>query len=230
MAGAWTILAILDGGGTSRNMRVWDESGAGTGPFSFAHLASTETGTGSIPALDSSLSTINTTLNAPMQNSGGSVTANAGTNLNTSALSTSNNQTNASQKTQIVDGSGNVIASTSNALDVNVSSGTVATTQPSNTDATVTATIYSSLTSATKISATVAGTLGVAVFNGTNAALYIGLGANNTSPTIATFSEVSVVIQPNGYYECPFNFTGAVYAIQSGATSGYATVSQFTAT
>lgn len=32
------------------------------------------------------LTTINTTLNAPMQNSGGSVTANAGTNLNTSAL------------------------------------------------------------------------------------------------------------------------------------------------
>lgn len=32
------------------------------------------------------LSTINTTLNSPMQNSGGSVTANAGTNLNTSAL------------------------------------------------------------------------------------------------------------------------------------------------
>jgi hypothetical protein len=33
---------------------------------------------------------------------------------------TSANQTNASQKTQIVDGSGNVIASTSNALNVNV--------------------------------------------------------------------------------------------------------------
>lgn len=50
----------------------------------------------------------------------GTVTANAGTNLNTSALATSANQTNASQKTQIVDGSGNVIASTSNALNVNV--------------------------------------------------------------------------------------------------------------
>src|SRR5271169_57129 len=36
MAGAFTTLAILDGGGTSRNMRVWDESGAGTGPFTFA--------------------------------------------------------------------------------------------------------------------------------------------------------------------------------------------------
>ena len=53
-------------------------------------------------------------------NQGGSwtVTANAGTNLNTSALATSANQTNASQKTQIVDGSGNVIGSTSNNLNV----------------------------------------------------------------------------------------------------------------
>lgn len=39
----------------------------------------------------------------------GTVTANAGTNLNTSALATSANQTNASQKSQVVDGSGNVM-------------------------------------------------------------------------------------------------------------------------
>jgi len=50
----------------------------------------------------------------------GTVTANAGTNLNTSSLATSANLTAGTQKTQIVDGSGNVIASTSNALDVNV--------------------------------------------------------------------------------------------------------------
>lgn len=37
-------------------------------------------------------------------------------------VATSANQTNASQKTQIVDGSGNVISSTSNALDVNIAS------------------------------------------------------------------------------------------------------------
>jgi len=50
------------------------------------------------------------------------VTANAGTNLNTSLLATSANLTAGTQKTQIVDGSGNVIASTSNALNVNISS------------------------------------------------------------------------------------------------------------
>lgn len=36
MAGAFGTLAILDGGGVSRTMRVWDESGAGTGPFVFS--------------------------------------------------------------------------------------------------------------------------------------------------------------------------------------------------
>lgn len=39
----------------------------------------------------------------------GTITANAGTNLNTSTLATSANQTNASAKTQVVDGSGNVM-------------------------------------------------------------------------------------------------------------------------
>ena len=45
---------------------------------------------------NTTLSTINTTLGSPMQASGGSVTVNAGTNLNTSALATSANQTAAS--------------------------------------------------------------------------------------------------------------------------------------
>ncbi len=40
MAGAWTTLNILDGGGNSRTMRVWDESGAGSGPYSFGQTSS----------------------------------------------------------------------------------------------------------------------------------------------------------------------------------------------
>jgi len=58
-----------------------------------------------------------------------SFTANAGTNLNTSALVTSANLTAGTQKSQIVDGSGNVIASTSNALDVYISGGGTSGTQ-----------------------------------------------------------------------------------------------------
>jgi hypothetical protein len=54
--------------------------------------------------------TINSTLGAPMQNSGGSVTANAGTNLNTSALATSANQpTNATQGSTTSGQTGNLV-------------------------------------------------------------------------------------------------------------------------
>jgi hypothetical protein len=78
------------------------------------------------------LTTINTTLGSPFQ-AGGSIgnTSFAATQSGSWSLvnisgtvslptgaATSANQTNASQKTQIVDGSGNVIASTSNNLDV----------------------------------------------------------------------------------------------------------------
>lgn len=43
--------------------------------------------------------------------------------VNTSGLSTSVKQSDGTQKTQVVDGSGNVIGATSNALDVNIKSG-----------------------------------------------------------------------------------------------------------
>lgn len=49
MAGAWTTLSIKDGAGTTRTMRAWDESGAGTGPFSFGQVFSDGTGSASQP-------------------------------------------------------------------------------------------------------------------------------------------------------------------------------------
>lgn len=71
---------------------------------------------------NSALTTINTTLGTPMQNSGGSVTANAGTNLNTSALATSANQpTNASA------------GSTTSGQTGNIAMGAVTTSAPSYT-------------------------------------------------------------------------------------------------
>ena len=59
----------------------------------------------------------------------GTVTANLGT-IDGAALAT--NQTDGSQKTKIVDGSGNVIGATSNALDVNIKSGGSSGTQYTN--------------------------------------------------------------------------------------------------
>lgn len=85
-------------------------------------------------AKDASLTTINTSINTLLKpantlaavttlgsitsalptgaNSIGQVTANAGTNLNTSALALDATLTNGTQKTKIVDGSGNVVSST----------------------------------------------------------------------------------------------------------------------
>lgn len=62
--------------------------------------------------------------------------------VSVSGVSTAANQTNGSQKTQIVDGSGNVIGATSNALDVNIKSGAASGTQytEGDTDATITGT------------------------------------------------------------------------------------------
>ncbi len=38
MAGVVTTIDIKDGAGNTKSMRVWDESGGGTGPFSFIHV------------------------------------------------------------------------------------------------------------------------------------------------------------------------------------------------
>ena len=59
----------------------------------------------------------------------GTVTANLSATDNAVLDDIAANQTDASQKTQIVDGSGNVIGATSNALDVNIKSGASAGTE-----------------------------------------------------------------------------------------------------
>ncbi len=38
MPGAWTTLSVKDAAGTTRTMRAWDESGAGSGPYSFGQV------------------------------------------------------------------------------------------------------------------------------------------------------------------------------------------------
>jgi hypothetical protein len=67
----------------------------------------------------------------------GTVTANLGT---IDGAATATNQTDGSQKTKIVDGSGNVIGATSNALDVNIKSGGSGGTQYTNSSAQATPT------------------------------------------------------------------------------------------
>jgi hypothetical protein len=52
MAGAWTTIAVKDGTGASITMRAWDESGAGSGPFSFGQMSSNGVGGGGEVALE----------------------------------------------------------------------------------------------------------------------------------------------------------------------------------
>lgn len=50
MAGAFGTFVVLDGNAASQNMRVWDESGAGTGPFTFSTDYPGSDGSGTITA------------------------------------------------------------------------------------------------------------------------------------------------------------------------------------
>lgn len=122
--------------------------GADVTQGALADAAATAGGAGSLSAklrlMTTQLGTLNTTLGSPFQ-AGGSIantafgisgtlpafgatpTFNFGT-LNGAATAANQttmatNQTGGGQKTQIVDGSGNVISSTANALDINIKSG-----------------------------------------------------------------------------------------------------------
>lgn len=99
-------------------VRLTDTNGdyvAASGGTQYTDAASTPTHpTGSIPVFDNA----------------GTITAVSASNplpvsatISTVGLATSTKQSDGSQKTQIVDGSGNVIGATSNALDINIKSG-----------------------------------------------------------------------------------------------------------
>src|ERR1700730_9175482 len=92
MTATKTSKTAKDGAAASFNLEMATESGTGNiAQATYLPNASDETRidpatAGNQTSANTKLDTINTTLGTPMQNSGGSVTANAGTNLNTSAL------------------------------------------------------------------------------------------------------------------------------------------------
>jgi len=111
-------LCTSPGGGGGGAVTVADGADVGEGATTAA--AATAGSTGSVNAklrlVTTQLNTINTTLGTPLQ-AGGNVVVTGTVPLPTLAA-TSTKQSDGSQKTQIVDGSGNVIASTSNNLNV----------------------------------------------------------------------------------------------------------------
>jgi hypothetical protein len=131
----------------------------------------------------------------------GTVTANAGTNLNTSLLATSANQTNATQKTQVVDGSGNVIASTSNALNIDC----VAGCSGSNANG----------------QATMANSAPVVIASNQSAIPVTGTFYQTTQPVSGTFFQTT---QPVSAASLPLPTGAATSALQSTANTSLATL------
>lgn len=103
------LIGGSDYGGTPaiQNWKV-DSSGIGQVNLTNSTIAVTQSGTWNI-------NNISGTISLPT----GAATSALQTTGNTSLSTIATNQTNATQKTQIVDGSGNVIASSGNALNVN---------------------------------------------------------------------------------------------------------------
>ncbi len=102
--GTWNITALTS---ITNPVTVAQSNASNLAATVSGTVAATQTGTWNIGTV--------TTITNP-------VTVAAGTNLNTALLATAANQTSGSEKTQIVDGSGNVIGSNANALNVYLSS------------------------------------------------------------------------------------------------------------
>lgn len=146
-----------------------------------------------------------------------------------SAAATSTIQSDGSQKTQIVDGSGNVIASTGNALDGNLKTlnGTIIDVNMGNVSAGSQRVVIGGASTPSQSSVAnntgnvtllfaSSSRLGATIFNddtaGTGATLKVKLG------TTASATSFTIAIAPQGYYEVPFNYTGRIDAIASAGT------------
>jgi len=67
--------------------------------------------------------------------------------------------------------------------------------------------------------------LGATIFNDSTADLYLLLGSGANAST----TNFSVKVAAGGYYEVPFNYTGAIDGVWGAAGSGNARVTEFTA-
>jgi hypothetical protein len=199
-----------------------------TSPWIISGIVTANIGTTNGLALDSSLTTINTSINTLLKPSStlnsvttvgtiinpvavtqstspwvisGTITANAGTNLNTSALALSATQTNGNQKTQIVDGSGNVISSNANALNVAL---------PLTNTSTITR-IASSISDTTLLSSNSIRKAAI-FFNESTAIAYLKLGSASslTSYTLQMDPRSTFIIEGNPIYYGQVNCTWSV--------------------
>ena len=69
--------------------------------------------------------------------------------------------------------------------------------------------------------------VGFSITNGGSTDLYVLVDNTDTVPTVST-SAYTVKIAAAGYWECPFNFQGAVKGVWSGSPTGNAQITEFT--
>lgn len=178
-------------------------------PTGAANQTKQDTGNTSLASIDSKITAVNT----------GAVV------VSSSALpalaATSTKQSDGSQKTQIVDGSGNVIGSTTNALDVNIKSSTSITANPSAPSTSSVSSVASSATSVTLLSSN-ASRKKFLIFNDSTQTLYVKLG------TTASSSDYTIQLSSNQWYESfPNDYTGRIDGIWSSA-NGNARITELT--
>jgi len=132
--------------------------------------------------------------------------------------------------TRTADGSGNLLTSTTNALDINLKTSSITlpvsltsttvtgtvTTKETRSTTNTTATVASSATVVTLIASN-ANRLGATIYNDSTAILYVKLGAT------ASTSDFTVALSPltssiGGYFEVPFAYTGIITGIWASAT------------
>tara|TARA_R110000868_G_scaffold148399_7_gene370319 strand:- start:70 stop:1002 length:933 start_codon:yes stop_codon:yes gene_type:complete len=133
-----------------------------------------------------------------------------------SGFATDTKQSDGTQKSQIVDGSGNVIGSTTNALDVNIQSGSIS--EKPITAATLT-NVTSSATTAT-ILASNSNRRMATIYNDSTSALYLKYGAT------ASATSYTIKMEAGAYYELPTPvYTGVLDGIWISA-NGFARVTE----
>lgn len=177
-------------------------------------------------------------------NSIGQITANAGTNLNTSALALSANQTNGSQKTQTVDASGNVqpsgdvatrkifmaITDGTNTQAVKAASTAAASTDPG--AVVVLSSNFPVLTGTTGTAVSVGNTSTATVASNANRAglILVNTSIQRESCTVGTaVLNSGVTLFPGGTWTMDqYTFTTAAINCIAGAASSNISVQEFT--
>jgi hypothetical protein len=177
-----------------------------------------------------SMTAIKTDGSATTQPVSGTVTANAGTNLNTSALALSATQTDGTQQTKITDGTNiakvtaasTAAAAADKALVVSISPNSIASTQANRPATTALTSVSYSATSTTILAANTS-RIGASIVNTSASILYLLMNSGTASSTNFT-----VVLYQNGYYEVPFGSTSAIKGIWASGSGGAAIVTEYT--